>query len=153
MRSRIDEIDRKILRELQADGRLTNVELAQRIGMSPPPCLRRVRALEEAGIITRYRAELDAAKLGFDVAFFAFVQLISQSDTDIRAFEARVRGWPQVRASWKLSGDMDFILSCLVADMPAFQSFVEELTGAPAVRQVRTSLVLGEVKDMPAVPV
>jgi DNA-binding Lrp family transcriptional regulator len=153
LRSRIDDIDRKILRELQADGRLSNVDLAQRIGMSPPPCLRRVRALEEAGIITGYRAALDAGKLGFEVAFFAFVQLAGQSDTDIRAFEARVRGWAQVRASWKLSGDVDFILSCLVADMPAFQNFVEELTGAQSVRQVRTSLVLGEVKDIPSVPV
>jgi DNA-binding Lrp family transcriptional regulator len=153
LRSRIDDIDRQILRELQGDGRLTNVELAQRIGMSPPPCLRRVRSLEEAGIITGYRAELDAGKLGFEVAFFAFVQLSGQSDGDIRAFEERVREWRQVRASWKLSGEVDFILSCLVADMPAFQHFVEELTAAPSVRQVRTSLVLGEVKDLPQVPV
>lgn len=153
MRSRIDEIDRKILRELQADGRLTNVELAQRIGMSPPPCLRRVRALEEAGVITGYRAELDAARLGYEVAFFALVQLAGQSKAEIRAFEERVRGWPQIRASWKLSGDVDFILSCLVTDMPSFQQFVEELTAAPSVRQVRTSLVLAEVKDLPSVPV
>jgi DNA-binding Lrp family transcriptional regulator len=153
LRSRIDDIDRQILRELQADGRLTNVELAQRIGMSPPPCLRRVRALEEAGIITGYRAELDAGKLGFEVGFFAFVQLSGQSDGEIRAFEERIRAWPQVRASWKLSGDVDFILSCLVADLPAFQHFVDELTAAPSVRHVRTSLVLAEVKDLPQVPV
>ncbi len=151
MRHRLDETDRRILRELQQDGRLTNVELARRIGMSPPPCLRRVRALEEAGLITGYRAEVDAAQLGLDVAFFAMVQLQGQTDADIRGFEARAEGWRQVRGFWKLSGEVDFILSCLVADMPDYQSFVAELTATPGVRNVRTSLVLGEMRKSPAI--
>ncbi|PZU94075.1 MAG: ArsR family transcriptional regulator [Chelatococcus sp.] len=152
MRSKLDDIDLRILRELQADGRITNVELASRIGISPPPCLRRVRALEEAGLITGYRAQLDEQKLGFDVVCFAFVHLASQTEGDLARFQARIRAWEPVRECWTLSGDIDFILKCVTADLKSFQDFVAELTALPNVRNVRTALALGRVKDEPIVP-
>lgn len=148
----LDDIDREILRELQADGRITNVELARRVGISPPPCLRRVRALEEAGYITGYRALLDPRQLGFAVVVFASVQLSSQAEADLRAFEAFVRGEALVRECWMLSGDFDFVLKCVAPDLATFQDFVGRLTAAPHVRNVRTSLVLHNAKDEPVVP-
>lgn len=152
MRSKLDEIDIRILRELQGDGRMTNVELASRVGISPPPCLRRVRALEEAGLITGYRAQLDEGKLGFDVVCFAFVHLASQAEADLEAFQGRIRAWDAVRECWKLSGDIDFVLKCVAPDLKAFQDFVADLTALPNVRNVRTALALDRVKDAPIVP-
>ncbi|MEN3290438.1 MAG: hypothetical protein V7634_4738 [Bradyrhizobium sp.] len=152
MSKNLDEIDLKILSEIQADGRITNVELAKRVGISPPPCLRRVRALEEDGYITGYRGLLDPRKLGFDVTVFAAVHLSSQADADLRAFEEFVRAEPLVRECWMLSGEVDFILKCVAPDMATFQEFVTHLTAAPHVRNVRTSLVLHNSKYEAAVP-
>ncbi|MGL4975098.1 MAG: Lrp/AsnC family transcriptional regulator [Bosea sp. (in: a-proteobacteria)] len=148
----LDDIDLRILKELQGDGRMTNVELASRVGISPPPCLRRVRALEEAGIITGYRALLDEKKLGLDVVCFAFVHLASQAEADLAGFEAHVRGWKAVRECWTLSGEIDFILKCVASDLAAVQALVNELTALPNVRNVRTALSLGRIKDAPMVP-
>jgi DNA-binding Lrp family transcriptional regulator len=148
----LDEIDLKILSEIQADGRITNVELARRVGISPPPCLRRVRTLEEAGYIQGYRGLLDPRLLGFDVTVFASVHLSSQADGDLRAFEDFVRAEPLVRECWMLSGEVDFILKCVAPDMATFQDFVTHLTAAPNVRNVRTSLVLHNSKNDAAVP-
>jgi DNA-binding Lrp family transcriptional regulator len=148
----LDEIDLKILSEIQADGRITNVELAKRVGISPPPCLRRVRTLEEAGYIQGYRGLLDPRKLGFDVTVFASVHLSSQADADLRAFEDFVRAEPLVRECWMLSGEVDFVLKCVAPDMATFQDFVTHLTAAPHVRNVRTSLVLHNSKFEAAVP-
>jgi DNA-binding Lrp family transcriptional regulator len=148
----LDEIDLKILSEIQADGRITNVELARRVGISPPPCLRRVRALEEVGYIQGYRGLLDPRRLGFDVTVFASVHLSSQADADLRAFEEFVRGEPLVGECWMLSGEIDFILKCVAPDMATFQDFVTHLTAAPHVRNVRTSLVLHSSKYEAAVP-
>jgi DNA-binding Lrp family transcriptional regulator len=150
--ARLDAIDWKILAELQADGRMTNVELASRVGISAPPCLRRVRALEEAGIIQGYRTLVDEKRLGFDVVVFAMVHLASQAETDLVAFEERVRSWPIVRECWMLSGEVDFILKCVAPDLRSFQAFVAELTAAPNVRNVKTSLTLRRSKDAPMVP-
>lgn len=150
--ARLDAIDRKILKELQADGRITNVDLAKRVGISAPPCLRRVRALEEAGYIRGYRALLDEKLLGYDVTVFAMVHLASQADADLQAFEAFVRGKALVRECWMLSGEIDFILKCVAPDLRTFQAFVAELTAAPHVRNVRTSLVLKSAKDDAIVP-
>ncbi|HVL70416.1 MAG TPA: Lrp/AsnC family transcriptional regulator [Beijerinckiaceae bacterium] len=152
MRGRLDSIDLAILRELQADGSITNVELARRVGLSAPPCLRRVRALEEAGIITGYRALLDPKSLGYEVVCFAMVQLAAQGQAELAAFQARMRDWPAVRECWTLSGDIDFILKCVAPNMGAFQAFVAELTALPNVRNVRTALTLDVVKDEPLVP-
>src|SRR6201990_34741 len=112
-RIRFDRIDRRILRNLLADGRMTNVELARRVGISAPPCLRRVRALEEAGYIKGYRALLDEKLLGFEVTVFAMVHLASQAEADLAAFEGFVRKQPIVRECWMLSGEVDFLLKCV----------------------------------------
>ena len=152
MPARLDDIDRHILRELQDDGRITNVELARRVGISAPPCLRRVRALEEAGYIKGYRALLDEKKLGYEVAVFASVHLASQAETDLVAFEEFVRAQPLVRECWMLSGEVDFVLKCVARDLKTFQGFVEKLTSAPNVRNVKTSLVLRQSKDAAMVP-
>ena len=150
--ARLDAIDRKILKELQDDGRMTNVELARRVGISAPPCLRRVRGLEEAGYIKGYRALLDEKKLGYEVAVFAMVHLASQAEADLAAFEEFVRAQPLVRECWMLSGEIDFVLKCVAPDLKTFQAFVEKLTSAPNVRNVKTSLTLRNSKDAAMVP-
>src|SRR6266446_7732026 len=152
VRLRLDTIDRKILKELQDDGPVTNVELSQRVGVSPPPCLRRVRALELAGYIKGYRALLDEKLLGFEVTVFAMVHLSSQAEADLEAFEEFVRKEPLVRECWMLSGEIDFILKCVAPDLKTFQNFVTELTAAPHVCNVKTSLTLRNSKDAAAVP-
>ena len=153
MKARLDAVDWKILKEMQADGRMSNVELARRVGISAPPCLRRVRALEEGGVIQGYRALLDEKALGFDLTAFVFVGLSSQAEADLVAFEEKVRGWQIVRECHLASGEIDFVLKCVAPDLRAFQTFViEELTKTPHVESVRTSLVLRRVKDEAVVP-
>ncbi|SFQ37636.1 DNA-binding transcriptional regulator, Lrp family [Roseivivax halotolerans] len=150
---RLDPIDRKILSELQADGRMTNVELAKRVGISAPPCLRRVRALEEQGFIRGYHADVDPRSLGFEVQVFAMVGLQSQAEADLSAFEARCRDWPLVRECHMLNGEVDFILKCVSPDLSTFQSFLTgELLTAPNVGSVKTSLVIRDAKGEPGVP-
>ncbi|HMQ93350.1 MAG TPA: Lrp/AsnC family transcriptional regulator [Amaricoccus sp.] len=150
---KLDAIDRRILAELQGDGRMTNVELSRRVGISAPPCLRRVRALEEAGLIEGYHARISARDLGFEVRVFAMVGLSSQAERDLSAFEAKCRDWPLVRECHMLNGEIDFILKCVAPDLSTFQSFLtEELTAAPNVASVKTSLVIRCAKDEPAVP-
>jgi DNA-binding Lrp family transcriptional regulator len=148
----LDSLDWKILAELQADGSLTNVELARRVGLTPPPCLRRVRTLRDAGLIQGFRAILDSKALGYSVICFAFVQLASQSGADLAAFVKRAASMPQVRECWTMSGDIDFVMKCVTSDLGAFQSFVSELTAVPNVRNVRTALTLAKVKDEGLVP-
>ncbi|WP_294930238.1 Lrp/AsnC family transcriptional regulator [uncultured Paracoccus sp.] len=151
--ARLDDIDRKILAELQADGRMTNVELARRVGISAPPCLRRVRALEESGFIRGYHADIDPRELGFEVQVFAMVRLKSQSERDLSAFEEQARNWPLVRECHMLNGEIDFILKCVSPDLPTFQRFLTEgLTSAENVASVKTSLVIRCAKDEPAIP-
>ena len=154
MKAGLDPIDWKILKELQADGRMTNVELARRVGISAPPCLRRVRALEEAGIIRGYRALVDEKALGYDVTVFAMIGLTSQAEVDLVAFETKVKEWPLVRECHMMSGEVDFVLKCVAPTLRAFQTFViEELTAAPNVGSVKTSLAIRRVKDEPVVPI
>ncbi|WP_068116774.1 Lrp/AsnC family transcriptional regulator [Tropicimonas marinistellae] len=150
---KLDPIDRHILAELQADGRMTNVELARRVGISAPPCLRRVRTLEEAGYIRGYHAEVDPRALGFEVQVFAMVGLNSQAEADLSAFEQRCRDWPLVRECHMLNGEIDFILKCVAPDLSTFQSFLTgQLTAADNVASVKTSLVIRDAKNDPAVP-
>ncbi len=151
--TRLDEIDRKILAELQADGRMTNVELAKRVGISAPPCLRRVRTLEEAGYIRGYHAEVNTRELGFEVQVFAMVGLESQAEAELRAFEDRCRDWPLVRECHMLNGEVDFILKCVAPDLSSFQQFLTgDLLTTPNVASVKTSLVIRGAKDEPGVP-
>ncbi len=151
--TKLDEIDRMILAELQADGRMTNVELAKRVGISAPPCLRRVRTLEEQGFIQGYHADVNARELGFEVQVFAMVGLVSQAESDLSAFENLCRSWPLVRECHMLNGEVDFILKCVAPDLRTFQRFLtEKLTSAENVASVKTSLVIRGAKDEPGVP-
>ena len=121
---KLDDVDRQILRDLQDDGRMTNVDLAKRAGISAPPCLRRVRALEDAGVVRGYHADLDAEALGYNVHVFAFVGLTSQAEADLQAFEKLVAAWPQVRECHMLMGETDFLLKIVAHDWDGFQKFL-----------------------------
>jgi DNA-binding Lrp family transcriptional regulator len=148
LKTELDAIDWNILKELQDDGRMTNVELARRVGISAPPCLRRVKRLEEAGIIRGYRALLNAPALGLDVVAFCLIGLHRQSDAELKAFAESARRWPLVREAWMVSGDSDFLLHCVAPDLGVFQNFViEELAAAPNVDTVRTALTIRQIKD------
>ena len=148
----IEDQDTRILAHLQKDGRATNQQLADEVGMSTSACWRRVRALEEAGYIKGYRALLDEKKLGYEVTVFAMVHLASQAEADLVAFEEFVRAQPLVRECWMLSGEIDFVLKCVAPDLKTFQAFVEKLTAARNVRNVKMSLTLRNSKDAAMVP-
>jgi DNA-binding Lrp family transcriptional regulator len=153
-RSKLDRIDRRILRDLQADGRMTNVDLAERAGISAPPCLRRVRALEEAGYIRGYHAEVNPEALGFGVTVFAQVGLATQAEPDLKAFEALVASWPEVREAHMLAGETDFLLKIVAADWDNYQRFLTtKLTAAPNVTHVKSSLAIRASKAEPGVPI
>ena len=153
-RHKIDSIDLQILAELQKNGRITNVELAEQAGITAPPCLRRVRVLEKAGLIRGYHADLDPKALGYELTAFAFVGLSSQAESDLRAFEDQVRAWPIVRECHMLSGEVDFLLKCVARDLSEFQAFVtEQLTAARCVASVKTALAIRHSKFEPGVPV
>ena len=149
----LDDIDMRLLGELQSQGRITNVELAQRVGLTAPPCLRRVRALEEAGVIRGYHAELDPSKLGFALTVFAMVSLKSQAEDALREFEAAMKELPEVREVHMLNGEIDFILKIVAHDLQGFQEFLtSKLTPAPNVASVKTSLTIRTSKHEPGVP-
>ena len=151
---KLDRIDRKILNDLQENGRMTNVELASRAGISAPPCLRRVRALEEAGVIRGYHAQLDANTLGYGVTVFAQVGLSSQSEGDLKKFEDLVKGWPLVRECHLVSGEADYILKIGAEDWDAYQKFLTaHLTTAPNVSHIKSALGVRVAKFKPGVPV
>lgn len=153
-RVKLDTIDRRILHDLQADGRMTNVDLAKRAGISAPPCLRRVRVLEEAGYIRGYHADLDPKALGFNVTVFAHVGLSSQAEADLDAFEGLVRQWPQVRECHMLAGETDFLLKVVAKDWDAYQHFLTtQLTAAPNVSHVKSALSIRGSKSAPGVPI
>jgi DNA-binding Lrp family transcriptional regulator len=151
---KLDRIDRRILRDLQEDGRMTNVDLARRAGISAPPCLRRVRALEEAGFIRGYHADLNAEALGFGVTVFAHVGLASQAEPDLKAFEDLIATWPEVREANMLAGETDFLLKVVAEDWDAYQVFLTtKLTAAPNVSHVKSALAIRTSKYAPGVPI
>jgi DNA-binding Lrp family transcriptional regulator len=150
----LDTIDRIILSNLQEDGRITNVELARRAGLTPPPCLRRLRSLEESGVIRGYHANLSPDALGWPITVFAMVSLKSQAEADLRAFEAHVADLPEVRECHMLNGEIDFLLKIVAKDLPSFQQFLTgQLTAAPNVESVKTSLTIRTAKQKPGVPI
>jgi len=152
-RVKLDRIDRRILHDLQADGRMTNVDLAANAGISAPPCLRRVRALEEAGYIRGYHADLDPEKLGFEAVFFAIVGLDSQSMERLSSFEAMVQDWPEVRECHMVRGGGDFLLK-LVAHSTAHENQITtKLTSSAGVVRVTTFPVIRTAKEQPGVPI
>ena len=153
-RVKLDRIDRQILRDLQADGRITNVELAQRAGISAPPCLRRVRALETSGFIRGYHADIEPKAMGYNVTVFAHVGLSSQAEHDLEAFESLVRQWPEVRECHMLAGETDFLLKVVARDWDAYQNFLTaRLTAAPNVSHVKSALSIRTSKNDPGVPI
>lgn len=153
-RQKLDQIDRQILQDLQADGRMTNVELASRTGISAPPCLRRVKNLEDAGVIRGYHAEINPEALGYDVRVFALVQLDDQTEADLRRFEEMVTDWPLVRECNMLAGEYDFVLKVVSRDWDEYQAFLtSELEAAPNVRAVKSTLAIRQSKWAPGVPV
>ena len=153
-RVKLDRIDRRILADLQADGRMTNVELARRAGISAPPCLRRVRALEEAGYIKGYHAEIDPGALGYNVTVFAHVGLNSQAEIDLKSFEDLVKGWPEVRECHMLAGETDFLLKVVAHDWDDYQRFLTtRLTAAPNISHVKSALAIRTSKLQPGVPI
>ncbi|QIG79924.1 Lrp/AsnC family transcriptional regulator [Stakelama tenebrarum] len=151
---RFDEIDMRILALLQENGRMTNVELAERVGLTAPPCLRRVRALEQEGVIRGYHATLESEALGYGLTVFAMVSLRSQAESDLRAFEQLVADIPEVRECHMLNGEIDFILKIVASDLQSFQRILTtRLTTAPNVESVKTSLTIRTSKEIPGVPV
>ena len=153
-RVKLDRIDLRILRDLQDNGRITNVELAKRAGISPPPCLRRVRALEETGCIRGYHADVSPEALGFGVTVFAHVGLHSQAEADLVAFEALARSWPEVRECHMLAGETDFLLKVVATDWDSYQRFLtSRLTAAPNVSVVKSALAIRTAVQRPGVPV
>ena len=149
-----DSVDLEILATLQDDGRMTNVDLAAKVGLTAPPCLRRVRSLEQAGVIQGYHAKLEPTALGYSITVFALVSLKSQAEHELRAFEEHVATLPQVRECHMLNGEIDFILKIVAADLQSFQRFLtSELTTAPNVASVKTSLTIRTSKDSPGVPI
>jgi DNA-binding Lrp family transcriptional regulator len=154
MQNSFDQIDRHILSELQNDGRVTNVDLAGRVGLTAPPCLRRVRSLEEEGIIQGYHATINASRMGYSITVFAMVSLKSQAESDLQAFEAHVASLPPVRECHMLNGEIDFMLKIVARDLQEFQSFLtSSLTTAPNVAGIKTSLTIRTSKHMPGVPI
>jgi Lrp/AsnC family leucine-responsive transcriptional regulator len=150
----VDEMDRKLLRALQDDGRITNQALADRCGLSPAACFDRVKRLRASGVITGYTALLDPAKLGQALMIFIEVLLDRTSDDVFAAFSAHVRTVPQVLECHMVAGGFDYLLKVRVSDMTAYRAFLGEvLTTVPGVRETRTYAVLEEVKSTVRLPV
>jgi len=150
----VDTVDLQILKDLQSDGRITNVKLAQNAGISAPPCLRRVRALEEAGVIESYHATLNQKALGFQVTIFAQVGLSSQSDSDLRSFEEQVRKWPLVRECHMIAGESDYLLKIVARNWDEYQQFyTTQLSTLSIVTNIKSKLIIRTAKQLPGVPV
>lgn len=153
-RVKLDKIDRKILHDLQYNGRITNVELSKNAGISAPPCLRRVKALEEAGYIKGYFARLDAGLMGYGINAFAQIKLVSQAENDLKKFEEKCSNWEVVRECHMLSGEVDFLLRIVAINWEAYQAFLtEHLTALDNVSSVKTMLLVRSSKEAPGIPV
>jgi DNA-binding Lrp family transcriptional regulator len=153
-RIKLDKIDRKILRDLQSNGRITNVELSRNAGISAPPCLRRVRALEESGHIKGYYARLEPHSLGYGLSVFALIKLVSQAEADLKEFERKCAELDMVRECHMLSGEVDFLLRIVAKDWDSYQQFLtEKLTALSNVTSVKTMPLVRSAKEEPGVPV
>ncbi|MBX7146038.1 MAG: Lrp/AsnC family transcriptional regulator [Alphaproteobacteria bacterium] len=151
---KLDQVDLQILNDLQNNGRMTNVELAERAGISAPPCLRRIRVLEENNYILGYHAHINSEALGYGVTIFAQVSVISHAEQDLNAFEQLVSSWPQVRECYMLAGETDFLLKIVASDWDSYQRFLTtKLTSAPNVKHVKSSLAIRLSKFSPGIPI
>ncbi|WP_321960613.1 Lrp/AsnC family transcriptional regulator [Paraburkholderia sp. J7] len=150
----LDEIDRSILRALQEDGRIQNVDLAGKVGLSPSPCLRRVRILEEAGVIERYVALLNAAKIGAGLTVFVRISLTSQDSKTVDHFTAEIQKLPQVVECHLMAGDCDFLLRVVAADLDAYRQLqIDHLTRIKGVQSVKTEIPIQQIKLTSALPI
>ncbi|HET7268114.1 MAG TPA: Lrp/AsnC family transcriptional regulator [Oleiagrimonas sp.] len=153
-RVKLDRTDHKILASLQASGRITNAELAERVNLSASACLRRVQRLERAGVISGYAAQVDAGSLGLGLQVFVRVQLKQHDSATVEAFAGQVNAWDEVAACYALAGDMDYLLHVYVSDLEHFSRFLlDRLLNAGGVADVNSSFVLRTVKQAPSVPV
>jgi Lrp/AsnC family transcriptional regulator, leucine-responsive regulatory protein len=149
----LDSIDWKILGLLQGDARVSNVELAKAIGLSPSPCLNRVRALEEAGYISRYVTLLDALRVGLKVSVFIQVTLERQIESALERFENAIRSRPEVMECYLMTGDADYLIRVVVADIQVLEEFILKfLTKLPGVGNIKSSFALKQVKYQTALP-
>jgi DNA-binding Lrp family transcriptional regulator len=149
----LDVLDARILRVLQDHADLSNVKLSNRVGLTPAPCLRRVRKLERSGHIRGYHAKLDAKMLGFDVVGFVFVSLHSQAHDDFIAFEKQVIYWPIVRECYALHGETDFVLKCVARNLAHFQRFITEaLLKLPNIKSIKSAPAVRISKEDPVCP-
>ena len=152
-KNKLDNIDLKILNQLQANGDITNVKLANKLNISPPSCLRRVKSLEQKNLILGYNAIVNPELLGYKVTVFAYVGLESQAENDLKTFEKYISNFPEVRECHMLVGEVDFLLKIVAKDWDDFQSFLtNNLTQAPKVSNVKTSLNIRSVKKLPGIP-
>ncbi len=153
-RVKLDKIDLRILKDLQENGRITNARLARNAGISAPPCLRRVKALEESGYIKGYSAEVDCGMLGYNVTVWAMVTLKSQNDSDLKEFEQWISKWDSIRECYMISGEIDFLLKILARDWDSYQQFLtDHLTSAPHVGKVKSSLAIRPTKMKAGAPI
>jgi DNA-binding Lrp family transcriptional regulator len=152
--SPLDAIDRKILSQLQDDARIANVALADAVGLSPAPCLRRVRALEDKGVIRKHVTLVDPAAVGLSVSVFVHVSLERQIETSLKRFETAILTRPEVMECYLMTGDADYLLRVVCADLAAFERFLlDHLTQVPGVASIRSSFALKQVKYSTALPV
>jgi Lrp/AsnC family leucine-responsive transcriptional regulator len=150
----LDDIDRRILTALQHDGRLTNQDLAARVGISPSPCWRRVRALESAGVIKAYAALVDPGALGLDVSVFTQVSLDRQGEKNLQVFEQAVGAWPEIMECYLMTGDADYLLRVVVPDLAAYEQFLmQKLTRIPGIASIKSSFALRSVKYRTDLPI
>lgn len=153
MALKLDKIDRRILRALQEDGRIQNVELAKLVGLSPSPCLRRVRALEDEGVIERYVALLNPGKIGAGFTVFARTWLVGQDETTVNEFIEAVKNLPQVTECHLMAGDCDFLLRVVSADLEAYRRFqIEHLGRLRVVKSIKTEIPMQKIKQSPKLP-
>jgi len=148
----LDAIDRRILERLQQDGRLSNADLAEKVGLSSSPCWRRVKALEEAGVIKGYAALLDAKTVGLSVNVFVSVSLSTQNEKSLQAFERAAAARPEVMECYLMTGDSDYLLRIVVPDLEAYERFVMDFTKIAGIAQIRSSFALRTVKQGAALP-
>ena len=150
----LDHIDRKILAVLQRDGRVTMQELADRVGLSMSPCHRRVKLLEQGGVISRYAAMVDQKALGLHVSVFVSIKLARQKEEDLKRFEKAISTWDEVLECYLMTGNRDYLLRVVVADLAAYETFIKtKLTRLDGMASIESSFALSQVKYSIALPV
>jgi Lrp/AsnC family leucine-responsive transcriptional regulator len=154
MRRPIDDIDRKILAVLQKDGRMSLADLAQRVGLSPSPCLRRIRLLEQAGVISRYVAMLDQQAVGLPISVFVSIKLEKQREDALARFSKAIARWPEVLECYLMTGPRDYLLRVVVADLAAYEQFLKQkLTRLDGIASIESSFALEQVKYTNVLPI